>query len=73
MFGAAPGDPDADRIADSVTGQARRLEQLSRDLDASLTRLFATQLETLDHLRQRLDEHERLWLEQQALRRAAYV
>jgi hypothetical protein len=68
--GAANG---TDRLPDSISDHAGRLEQLSRELDSSLTRLFSTQLETLDHLRQRLDEHERLWLEQQALRRAAYV
>jgi regulator of replication initiation timing len=57
-------------LSESVADQSRQLEQLSHDLDSSLTRLFATQLETLDNLRQRLDEQERLWLEQQAVRRA---
>ncbi len=64
------GESGTDRLSESVADQSRQLEQLSHDLDSSLTRLFATQLETLDSLRQRLDEQERLWLEQQAVRRA---
>jgi hypothetical protein len=67
---SSSGESGTDRLSESVADQSRQLEQLSHDLDSSLTRLFATQLETLDNLRQRLDEQERLWLEQQAVRRA---
>jgi hypothetical protein len=59
-----------DDLAETVADHARQLAEHSRAFDTSINRQFATQLESLDELRQRLDEHDRLWLEQQALRRA---
>jgi hypothetical protein len=76
FHGTPTGPPGASadtHLADAITNQTRQVENLSRDLDSSLTMLFTTQLEALDQLRQRLDDHERLWLEQQALRRAGFA
>lgn len=50
---------------------ATRLEQVTRDMEASLTRLLTTQIEALTRLRERLEEHERRWIEQTGARRAA--
>jgi hypothetical protein len=55
---------------DSVNETSRQLEQTARDLETALTHLFTTQIETLQHLRDRVDEQERRWVEQQAARRA---
>ena len=64
------GQPSVDSISDTVHETSRQLEQTARDLENSLTRLFATQIETLQRLRDRVDEQERRWVEQQAARRA---
>ncbi len=55
---------------DAVGESSRQLEQTARDLETSLTRLFTTQIETLQRLRDRIAEHERRWVEQQGARRA---
>jgi hypothetical protein len=60
-------EPAASPHDDSAT----RLEQLTRDMESSLTRLLTTQIEALTRLRERLEEHERRWIEQAGARRAA--
>ena len=55
---------------DAVGEATRQLEQTARDLETSLTHLFTTQIETLQRLRDRVDEQERRWVEQQSARRA---
>ena len=62
--------PDQSPV-EGVSETSRRLEQTARDLETSLTHLFTTQIETLQRLRDRVDEQERRWVEQQSARRAA--
>ena len=63
---SAPDQPAVDAVSEA----SRQLEQTARDLETSLTHLFTTQIETLKHLRDRVDEQERRWVEQQGARRA---
>jgi len=67
---SAGGGSHNQSSADAVNESSRQLEQTARDLETSLTRLFATQIETLQQLRDRVAEHERRWVEQQSARRA---
>ena len=62
--------PDQSPV-EAVSETSRRLEQTARDLETSLTHLFTTQIESLQRLRDRVDEQERRWVEQQSARRAA--
>ena len=62
--------PDQSPV-ETVDETSRRLEQTARDLETSLTHLFTTQIESLQRLRDRVDEQERRWVEQQSARRAA--
>jgi hypothetical protein len=64
------GSPRDQSSLDAVGEASRQLEQTARDLETSLTRLFTTQIETLQRLRDRVDEQERRWVEQQSARRA---
>jgi hypothetical protein len=76
---AVPPDParrfEQSPVRDEVPAahaddSAARLEQVTRDMEASLTRLLTTQIEALTRLRERLEDHERRWVEQASARRA---
>jgi len=67
----SPAPAWTDQAASPHDDSATRLEQVTRDMEASLTRLLTTQIEALTHLRERLEEHERRWIEQTGARRAA--
>lgn len=68
---ATAGSSSDPSPVDAVSESSRQLEQTAHDLETSLTHLFTAQIETLQRLRDRIDEHERRWVEQQGARRAA--
>jgi hypothetical protein len=65
----ATNAPDQSPL-ETVNESSRQLEQTARDLENSLNRLFTTQIEILQSLRDRVDAQERCWVEQQSARRA---
>jgi hypothetical protein len=62
-----------DAIIERIGDHGRRLDDALGELERSLAGLFASQTETLNHLRDRVLEHDRRWLEQSANRRAAFA
>ena len=58
-------------VVQSLAAEGSALEGMSRSLESILDRRLASQQTAFDQLRERVEEHERLWLEQNALRRIA--
>jgi hypothetical protein len=66
------GDQGAPRLMDAIDDHGRHFEQVLSDLEQSLSRLFTTQIEILNHLGDTARQHERRWQEQSTTRRATY-
>ena len=72
-YAATPADENARGLADAIDDHGRHFEQVLSDLEQSLSRLFTTQIEILNHLGDTARQHERRWQEQSTTRRATYA